>query len=101
MLTLLNDELDYRRLRHVPLVTPLPLSVFAYLQRYPIGFKVGCFGQMCTDGNELQVQDLLGEFCDGCHWMGQTLELLGRSRLSKLSLCLQGEGFAFSMQAEK
>lgn len=60
----LNEDLEQRRHRNAPVVTPLQLCVYGYFEWYPTCFHVGHFCGMQTDGNDLQVWDHLGECRD-------------------------------------
>lgn len=59
-----NEDFYHRRHCDAPVVTPLPYSVFEYLERYPACFDAGRFRWMWNDGNEMQGRNRLGKVRD-------------------------------------
>lgn len=79
-----NEEFDRRRFHDEHVVTPLPFSMFEFLERYPTSYDAGRLRRLWTDGAEFQVPDHLGKRQDAAiaGWAKRWTNYGGRSALS-------------------
>lgn len=83
VLTHPNGQFDHHHHRDDPVVSPLPFSVFEYLEWHPRGFHVGGFSRMQTNGYELQEPGRLG----ACH--GTAVARWANAEIMGAFLCSQ------------
>lgn len=68
--THLNEKLGPQGHLKAPVMTPQPLFLLKYLERYPTCLDTAGFRCVRADGNVLQVRKCMGECSETFLWMG-------------------------------